>query len=460
MRVNDVRGPFRRHAFLLLAMAAFAGLMPAGAAEGATQTLEPTGSAFAFASEPGDYIGAGQTRLFTPDESTFTSSFNGTTFAGSITPPGSWWSVEIAAPPGQSLTAGTYENAVRWPFNGPGQPGLSVTGEGRGCNTVTGRFVVARVEQTGDSLAFEAAFEQHCEGGTAALFGQIRIGPAGTDTLGPSLALPGNLTIDADGPTPVAYAVSAVDLGDSDPTVGCTPSSGSLFPDGTTTVTCTATDSSNNQTTRTFQVRVRTSTPLSLAVSRQTINFGQSVRVTAHLSPFQNTPNGIVSIYATPYGGTRTLLAEEAVDASGDLSVTVKPKKRTTFTAEWAGDDTYEPSSMSQVVRVRVITATKISGNYAVSGKYKLFHLGRAVKQTGTVVPNHARSYLQFVAQRRVSGGWRTTAAGRFRIRSNGSVTAYFTSGQRGTYRSRNVFAGDADHLGDASPWRYFKVTS
>ena len=48
----------------------------------------------------------------------------------------------------------------------------------------------------------------------------------------------------------------------------------------------------------------------------------------------------------------------------------------------------------------------------------------------------------------------------RFRIRSNGSVTAYFTSGQRGTYRSRNVFAGDADHLGDASPWRYFKVTS
>ena len=115
---------------------------------------------------------------------------------------------------------------------------------------------------------------------------------------------------------------------------------------------------------------------------------------------------------------------------------------------------------MSEVVRVRVLTGTKISGNYAVSGKYKLFHLGRAVKQTGTVVPNHARGYLQFVAQRRVSGGWRTTAAGRFRIRSNGSVTAYFTSGQRGTYRSRNVFAGDADHLGDASPWRYFKVTS
>jgi hypothetical protein len=80
------------------------------------------------------------------------------------------------------------------------------------------------------------------------------------------------------------------------------------------------------------------------------------------------------------------------------------------------------------------------------------------VRQTGTVLPNHAGRYLKFVAQRYSAGAWRAAASGSFRIRSNGSVTAYFR-GSRGTYRARNVFASDFDHLGDASPWRYFKIT-
>lgn len=444
---------------VLAAVTALAAPLPVEAAGAGTQTLDLTGSAFVFASEAGDSIGANQTRWFTPADSTFNSSFDGTHFGASITPPSGFWWVDMSASAGEPLLAGSYEDAVRWPFNGV-EPGLSVAGDGRGCNTLTGRFHVARAEQSEGSLAFEASFEQHCEGADAALVGQIRIGPPGTDTLGPSLALPGNLTVDASAQTPVAYTTSAVDLGDSDPTVECTPASGSVFPVGTTTVGCTATDSSGNATTRSFEIRVRTSTPLSLTVSRQTITLGQSVLVTAHLAPFQDTDNPVVSLYATPSGGARSLLARRAVGVSGNLSVSVKPRKKTTFSAEWQGDDVYPPSaSTNRVVGVHVITTTKVSGSYGTSGKYKLFHLGHAVAQTGTVVPNHAGKYLKFVAQRYTGGRWRTVATASFRIRSSGSVTAYF-SGQLGRYRVRNLFAGDVDHLGDASPWRYLRYTS
>jgi hypothetical protein len=55
----------------------------------------------------------------------------------------------------------------------------------------------------------------------------------------------------------VAYSVTATDSCDPAPTVVCVPPSGSFFPRGTTVVTCTATDSAGQQSTRTFPVVVR-----------------------------------------------------------------------------------------------------------------------------------------------------------------------------------------------------------
>jgi hypothetical protein len=200
-------------------------------------------------------------------------------------------------------------------------------------------------------------------------------------------------------------------------------------------------------------------TTLGLSTSRLSISYKRSVRVTAHLTDFADLTNKTVSIYKTPYGATKTLVKTGAVDSLGNLSAVLVLTKNTKFVAEWTGEAGWLPGqSPIKTVGVHVITSTKISGNYAISGKYKLFHLGHAVKQTGTVVPNHAGKYLTFIAQRYVSGAWRTLASASFRIRSTGSATAYITTG-RGTFRARNVFAGDADHLGDAAPWQYFKVT-
>lgn len=79
-----------------------------------------------------------------------------------------------------------------------------------------------------------------------------------TDRSAPSLTLPANMTVEATGPAGavVAYSVSASDLHDSSPAIVCSPSSGSTFPLGATTVACTGTDASGNSSSGSFVIEV------------------------------------------------------------------------------------------------------------------------------------------------------------------------------------------------------------
>lgn len=86
------------------------------------------------------------------------------------------WNLSFAAPQDQQLQPGPYEGATRHPFQSPTGPGLSISGDGRGCNTLTGRFDVLEAVYTvaGEIERFAADFEQHCEGAAPALFGSVR----------------------------------------------------------------------------------------------------------------------------------------------------------------------------------------------------------------------------------------------------------------------------------------------
>ena len=129
-------------------------------------------------SQAGDYIGGGVQQTVTPATGSFTLSRNfDNGVSVSVNTGGGTWSLAFAAPGDATLTTGTYDNATRWPFQSPVSPGLSVSGMGRGCNTLTGRFVVreAVYDGAGRVQAFAADFEQHCEGGAAALLGSIRV---------------------------------------------------------------------------------------------------------------------------------------------------------------------------------------------------------------------------------------------------------------------------------------------
>jgi CubicO group peptidase (beta-lactamase class C family) len=85
------------------------------------------------------------------------------------------------------------------------------------------------------------------------------------DVTPPAITCPGNISVvacSASG-TVVNYSTpTAKDNADPDVAVTCSPASGSLFPVGTTTVTCTAIDDCTNRATCTFLVRVtRDTTP-------------------------------------------------------------------------------------------------------------------------------------------------------------------------------------------------------
>jgi hypothetical protein len=54
----------------------------------------------------------------------------------------------------------------------------------------------------------------------------------------------------------VSFTVTAVDAEDPTPSLVCVPPPGSLFPRGTTLVTCTATDFAGNETRCHFTVTV------------------------------------------------------------------------------------------------------------------------------------------------------------------------------------------------------------
>jgi Calx-beta domain/HYR domain len=98
---------------------------------------------------------------------------------------------------------------------------------------------------------------------------------AAMDSEPPVLMLPGTVAVDATTPAGavVIYSASATDNLDQDPTVSCTPASGSTFPIGSTTVNCSATDDAGNVANGTFIVQVRGASELIQALATKTDRF-------------------------------------------------------------------------------------------------------------------------------------------------------------------------------------------
>jgi hypothetical protein len=105
-----------------------------------------------------------------------------------------WTVIFSTANTGAPLAVANYAGAERDPFEDPGRPGLSVFGNGVGCNTVAGSFQVLSLDYgpPGDASAdagadaadanttsvlrsFTASFVQHCDEGTTYNFGCVHI---------------------------------------------------------------------------------------------------------------------------------------------------------------------------------------------------------------------------------------------------------------------------------------------
>ena len=143
----------------------------------------PKTSFLSYISDPGDYIGAGQTADIAFGDATWSDQFNvsagvqqlGLSVISTAGYSGFWWYIHFAAPRGQTLAVGSYPLATRWPFQAPTAPGFDFSGSGRGCNMSSGQFEILSISIAADSSInwFHAKFEQHCENLTPALKGEV-----------------------------------------------------------------------------------------------------------------------------------------------------------------------------------------------------------------------------------------------------------------------------------------------
>lgn len=148
-----------------------------------------------FTGDPGDYISGGQSYSYATesgdDLGVFASGDGRSLRVGVNAANGDWWDLSLAAPLGQALTVGSYPEAHRFPFQGAG-PGLDLSGNGRGCNTLTGSFEISDISfgPHGYVERLEATYEQHCEGSEPALRGKVHIAnPPAPPELGLDLAV-------------------------------------------------------------------------------------------------------------------------------------------------------------------------------------------------------------------------------------------------------------------------------
>jgi uncharacterized protein len=137
----------------------------------------------------------------------------------------------------------------------------------------------------------------------------------------PVLQLPANITAEATSPAGaiVNFNATATDAKDTNVVVTCTPASGSLFPFGATTVTCSATNSRNKTATGSFTVTVVDTTAPTVtlngitngavfnlgavpAASCSTTDAASGVATQATLSISGGTPNHVGHFTATCSG--------------------------------------------------------------------------------------------------------------------------------------------------------------
>jgi hypothetical protein len=129
-----------------------------------------------------------------------------------------------------------------------------------------------------------------------------------TDNTPPLLTVPANVTVEATAAaTPVSFTASATDLGESIAPV-CHPASGFGFPVGTTSVSCTATDTHGREASATFTVTVTDNTPPALVA-----------------------PSDITAAATSPAGAIVTFTATASDVASGPRPVACGPPSGSTF---------------------------------------------------------------------------------------------------------------------------------
>jgi hypothetical protein len=166
------------------------------------------------------------------------------------------------------------------------------------------------------------------------------------DTTPPTLNVPGQLTAEATSPggATVTYSVSAADDSGAPPSVSCDHPSGSTFPLGQTTVTCTARDAAGNTSAaQSFSVTVQDTTPPSLELPANITAEADSAagKTVTYSAGATDAVSGSLPASCTPPSGSTFPLGTTTVNcsatdgagrtATGGFTVTVSDNAAPTF---------------------------------------------------------------------------------------------------------------------------------
>src|SRR5712691_8512361 len=167
-----------------------------------SQVTQAQSNLFLMISQPGDYIGQGNTYV-TTNPAEFSVSGNATTFGASAF----GYGLTFDGPGSDELAVGEYPGATRWPFNGAA-PGLDTSGNGRGCNNECGYFRIFELHVTNGTIdRLWVTFSNRCECFNAPLTGEVRF----NSQLAPAVPVPQTLLVPAEYPT-IQAALNAASL--------------------------------------------------------------------------------------------------------------------------------------------------------------------------------------------------------------------------------------------------------
>jgi len=156
----------RRHTFALAVA-----LVVLGAGRAAAETF------LVMQSPQGDYAGIGQTIRLTANDIDFSVDAARDVVYVKLGDRGTEWTLAFAAPRGVPLVPGPYEDVQRLTVGSPTKPSMSISGQGRGCSRISGRFVVLEIAFGDRGLTrFAAEFAQYCNANAAPLYGIVSYG--------------------------------------------------------------------------------------------------------------------------------------------------------------------------------------------------------------------------------------------------------------------------------------------
>lgn len=177
-----------------------------------------TGNYVYLQSDAGDFIGEGATNTYTQANAVLTVSLSGPHLGVSVAGNDIWHGDFQGMNFLTQLQLGYYPGLQNYALSNPVTGGLAWYGDGAACNTLTGWFTIDDITVSAGVLtAVDLRFEQHCEGATAALRGQIHwVAGDTTAPAGPQNPVPASLWRAPAGATPAAgnYVYLQSDAGD------------------------------------------------------------------------------------------------------------------------------------------------------------------------------------------------------------------------------------------------------